>query len=325
MKKIRFGIVGPGNIAKTFARAIKIVNEAELVAVASRDKARGQAFADEFGIPNVLSSYEEMAACPDVDAVYIATPHPFHKPCAEIFLNAKKHVLCEKPVCVNADDAQKLYECSVKNGVFLMEAMWTRFLPATMKAIELVNSGEIGQVRAITADFCYNIEDMPGDKLFKNDMAGGSLLDVGVYAINFAGFFQGYDPKEITARCRVENGVDTHTAGILGYENGVTAYFTSALTVEKPENAYVYGSKGYLFIPNFYKAQRIIINKGGSERTIDAPSLGNGFEEEIIEVCRCISQGKTQSDIHPMSDSIKVLKIMDQMRKQNGIVYPADR
>ena len=325
MKKVRFGIVGPGNIAKKFANAIKNVSEAELVAVASRTMKNGEAFAREFGIPTVFTSYDEMAASPDVDAVYVATPHPFHKPCAEIFLNAKKHVLCEKPVCVNAREARELYECAKKNGVFLMEAMWTRFLPAIIEAQRVVSDGEIGEIRAISADFCYNMETMREHNVFNKDMAGGSLLDVGVYTINIAGFFEGYDVKTVNSHCRVENGVDTHTAAILSYENGVTAVITSALTTEKPSSAYIYGSGGYLFIPDCYRAQKLIINKNGTEKVIEMPSIGDGFEEEIIEVCKCINKGKTQSDVHTMDDSIKVLEIMDTIRSQNGIVYPSDK
>lgn len=325
MKKIRFGIAGPGTIARKFAKAIKNVPEAELVAVASRTREKGEAFASEFGVPTVFTSYEEMAASSDIDAVYVATPHPVHKPCAEIFLNAKKHVLCEKPVCVNADEARSLYECSKKNGVFLMEAMWTRFLPAIIEAQRLVKNGEIGELRAISVDFCYNMERIREHNVFNKDMAGGSLLDVGVYAINFASFFQGYDVKTVTSHCRVENGVDTHTAAILGYENGVTAVITSALTAKKPESAYLYGSDGYIFIPSFYRAQKLIVNKNGTETVIERPSIGDGFEEEIIEACGCIAAGKTQSDIHPMTDSIKILEIMDTVRKQNGIAYPSDK
>lgn len=324
MKKIRWGIVGPGNIARKFVRAIKNVNEAELVAVASRVKERGDAFALEFGIPRVFASYEEMAASPEIDAVYIATPHPFHKPCAEIFLNAKKHVLCEKPICINANDARELCECAKKNDVFLMEAMWTRFLPAIIEAQKIVAAGEIGEVRAISADFCYHIEKACCPKVFDNGMAGGSLLDVGIYSINAACFFEGYDVKTITSYCRVENGVDTHAAVILGYENGATAIATSALTTYKPESAYVYGSKGHIFIPGFYGAQGLTLNKNGAETVIEKPSIGEGFEEEIIEACKCIAAGKIQSDIHPMADSIKVLEIMDTVRKQNGIVYPSE-
>ena len=154
-KTIKWGIVGPGSIAKKFAKAVKNVEGAELFAVASRSYERSKEFAEEFDIPNVFGSYEEMANCDEIDAVYIATLHPFHKPCSEIFLNAKKHVLCEKPVCVNAKEARELFECAKKNNVFLMEAMWTRFLPAIQEAVKIAKSGEIGEIRGVSADFCY--------------------------------------------------------------------------------------------------------------------------------------------------------------------------
>ena len=324
MKKIRWGIVGPGNIARKFAKAVKNVEKAELYAVASRSVERSSAFAAEFGIPKVFSSYEEMAASPEVDAVYIATAHPFHKPCAEIFLNAKKHVLCEKPVCINAKDATALYECAKKNGVFLMEAMWSRFLPAIIEAQRLVASGEIGEVVSVSADFCYSMEKDEEPKVFDRNLAGGSILDVGIYPINFACFFSGYDVKTVKSYCRVEDGVDTHAVITLGFENGVTAVGTSALISAKPESGYIYGRKGYIYIPVFYGAQKLYVYKDGAEAVIEKPSIGEGFEEEIIECCRCISLGKTESDIHPMTDSIKVLKIMDEARAQNGVIYPSE-
>ena len=325
MKKIRWGIVGPGRIAQKFASAIKNVAEAELVAVASRSKERADIFATEFGIPKVFESYEEMAASTEVDAVYVATPHPFHKPCSELFLNAKKHVLCEKPLCINAYEARSLCDCAKQNGVFLMEAMWTRFLPAIIEAQKRVAAGEIGELRAISADFCGNVERVEDSRLFQNELGGGSLLDVGIYSISAACFFAGYDVDSIHSHCRVEEGVDTHAAVILGYKNGTTAIATSAITVQKPESAYVYGSEGSIFLPSFYRAQTLVLRKNGVETVIEKPSIGGGFEEEIIEACRCIAAGKLQSDVHPWSDSIKVMEIMDTVRRQNGIVYPSEK
>ena len=196
-KVVRWGIVGAGNIANKFAKAVKNLECAELSAVASQSEGKGKAFSQKYDIKNVFTSYEEMAKSELVDAVYIATPHPFHKPCAEIFLNAKKHVLCEKPVCVNAKEAVALKECAQRNGVFLMEAMWTRFLPAIKEAFKIANSGEIGQVRGVSADFCYSMTPSEEGKIFRNDMAGGSLLDVGVYELNFAAIFLGNNPESI--------------------------------------------------------------------------------------------------------------------------------
>lgn len=322
MKTIRWGIAGPGCIANKFAQAIKNVEGAELVAVASRSEKNGREFADKYDIPNVFCGYEAMAASDKVDAVYIATPHPFHKNCAELFLNTKKHVLCEKPICINAYQAEKLKECAEKNGVFLMEAMWTRFLPCIKEACDIVKRGEIGEVNGLEADFCYSSTFDEEPKLFQNEMAGGALLDVGVYGLHFATLFLGNKPESINCISNVENGVDTHTHVIMKYKNGAIASVTSAINVKKPENAYIYGSKGYIYIPAFYGANEMYVCADAKEEHIVKKSIGDGFEEEIYEACNCIRNGKTQSDILPLSDSIEILHLTDEVRKQNGVRYP---
>ena len=324
-KTIRWGIVGPGIIAKKFAKAVQNVEGAELVGVASRSYEKGKEFAEEFNIPNVFNGYEEMTKSPEIDAVYIATLHPFHKPCAEMFLNAKKHVLCEKPVCVNAKEAKELLECAKKNNVFLMEAMWTRFLPAIHEAVKIAKSGEIGEIKGVSADFCYPSSPEDCSKLFDNELAGGALLDVGVYTLNFAAIFLGTNPESITSVSNVNYGVDCHTTSVLKYENGVLATLTSAIDVSKPSNGYIYGTKGYIRMPFFYMAKELYVaDDYHKERNIEKPRIGEGFEEEIIEACNCIREGKTQSDIMPMSESIKILEQMDYIREQIGLKYPAD-
>ena len=322
MDKIRWGIVGPGAIANKFALAIKNVVGAELVAVASRSVDKGREFADKYDIANVFCGYEKMAESDKVDAVYIATPHPFHKPCAELFLNAKKHVLCEKPVCINASQAISLKKCAEKNGVFLMEAMWTRFLPAVKEAVEIVKNGEIGEILGLDADFCYASSPVEEAKLFQNEMAGGSLLDVGVYGLHFASLFLGNNPESVCATAQVENGVDYHTKLLMKYKNGAIASVSSAINLHKPESAYIYGTKGHIYMPNFYGANDLFIAVGGDARYIDKPAMGDGFEEEIYEACDCIRKGKTQSDILPMSESIAILKLMDGIREQIEVKYP---
>ena len=323
-KVIKWGIVGPGNIANKFAKAIKNVKGAELIAVASRSKEKSREFADKYNIPNAFVGYEEMAKSAVVDAVYIATPHSFHKPCAEIFLNAKKHVLCEKPVCVNAAQAINLLECANKNGVFLMEAMWTRFLPAINEALKIVKSGEIGDIRGVNADFCYSCTPNDDPKLYRNDMAGGALLDVGIYGLNFAAIFLGNTPESIRAISDVDNGVDCQTNILMKYGNGTVASVSAAINVMKPETGYIYGTKGYIALPCFYGAKEIIVNVNNEERCILKPSIGDGFEEEIYEACSCIRAGKTQSDIMPMSESIKILEQMDYIREQINLKYRFD-
>ena len=322
MKTVRWGIVGPGNIAARFAKAVKNVASVELVAVASREKERGAAFAEAHQIPLVFTGYEEMAASDTVDAVYIATPHPFHKPCAELFMKAGKHVLCEKPMCVNADEARQLADCARQNGVFLMEAMWTRFLPAILEAQKIIASGEIGEVRAIEADFCYRTEIGSIPRLYLPSLAGGGLLDVGVYGLHFAAIFLGSAPETLAALGHTDQGVDIHTSILMKYKNGAIASITSAIGVEKPETGFIYGTKGWISFPCFYGPQELTVHTQQGDRRIVKEYLGNGFEEEIIEVCRCIQSGKSQSDIMPLAESIAILQQMDDVRAKIGIRYP---
>jgi len=323
MRIIRWGIAGPGNIANKFAKAALNTEGAVLAAVASRSLERGRSFADTYGIETVYGSYEELAASDLVDAVYVSTPHPFHKACAEIFLNAGKHVLCEKPLCVNATQAKQLRDCAQRNGVFLMEAMWTRFLPAIQEAQAVVARGEIGKILGLEADFCYGFTN-EDRKIYKRDMAGGALLDVGVYAQHFASAFLGDEPKSITAVARLQNEVDRHTHVIMTYENGAIANLTSATDVPKPSTGFVYGTEGYIEFPSFYNAQEFILHAGNTTKKVQLPSLGDGFEEEILEVCQCIREGKTESQVVPLTKTVKMLEQMDEVRRQIGVSYPLD-
>lgn len=321
-KIIRWGIVGPGKIANRFAEAIKNVKGAMLTVVASRSKERAEEFAHKHNIPAVFDGYEKMAESTIVDAVYIATPHPFHKPCTEIFMNYKKHVLCEKPVCVNAKQAVELLECAKKNQVFLMEAMWTRFLPAINEALKIVQSGEIGEIRGIDADFCYSYPYDDNSRVYRSDLAGGALLDVGVYGLNFSAMFLGDKIEEICSLSDIKYDVDCHTNILIKYKNGAIASISSAVDVLKPSTGYIFGTKGYITLPQFYGAQEIIVNLNNARRHIKKPWIGNGFEEEIYEACNCIRAGKIQSDIMPMSESIRILEQMDYIKKQIKLKYP---
>lgn len=322
---IRWGVVGPGMIANRFVNAVKNVKGAKVTAVASRSAERAREFADKHHIPNALVGYEELASSSLVDAVYIATPHPFHKPCADIFLRAKKHVLCEKPVCVNAKEAIDLAERAKQNNVFLMEAMWTRFLPAIGEAVRVARSGEIGDVRSVRADFCFYSPPSPTSRLYAPDLAGGALLDVGVYCLHFVAAFLGSDPKEITSVANVQNGADYQTDVLLKYQSGAIASISSAVNLSKPAIGYVYGTKGYIKIPQFFGASEFFVCVGHEQRHIQKPSVGDGFEEQIEEACQCIRSGKIQSDTLPMSESIKIMEQMDTVRRQIQLVYPFEK
>ena len=322
---IRWGIAGPGTIAEKFAVAIKNVTEAKLCAVASRSEERGTAFAKKHNIERVFLGYESMAKDPGIDAVYVSTPHPFHLPVARLFLENGKHVLCEKPLAVNAKEARELARVAEKNGVFLMEAMWTRFLPAVKEAVTLARDGEIGEIRSLTADFCYSLGIGEDDKLLCDYMAGGSLLDVGVYCLHFADLVLGRDPEKIFATGRVVDGVDLSADILLSYRSGATARLSSAMDHQRPFSAYIYGSEGSIFIPDFYKASEFYIRKGDEERHIEMKPIGDGFEEEIIEVCRCISEGRTESETLPLSVSIELMELTDTVRRTVGVIYPFEK
>ncbi len=324
MKKIRFGLAGPGIIAHKFAKAIKNVDCAELVAVASRSIERARSFAEEYNIPETFGSYWELAKS-DVDAVYISTAHPFHVKCAETFILAGKHVLCEKPLAINSRDAAYLASLAREHGVFLMEAMWTKFLPATAEAVRIAKSGEIGEIMGLEADFCYRSTPEEEAKLFDNSLAGGSLLAVGIYGLHFASLFLGNEPQNITATANIENGVDLHTALTLKYASGAIASISSAIALEKPETAYIYGTKGRIRIPTFYGACELFLYKNGEEKRVSLPPIGEGFEEEIIETCNSILAGKTESDTHPLSDTLAVIGQMDKIREMIGVKYPFDK
>lgn len=324
MDTVRWGIAGPGFIANKFAKAVQNVPGAELAAVASTSQARGAAFAGTYGIPHVFSSYEQLAASDLVDAVYVATPHAFHRSCAELFLRGKKHVLCEKPVCVNAAQAEGLLAVAEEMGVFLMEAMWTRFLPAVREACRLAAEGAIGTVLGVRADFCYASTPQEEAKLFDPKLAGGALLDVGIYGLTFADMVLG-EPKSFTATAHLLPQVDGHTEITLEYDSGAIASVSSAIEVQKPEDGYIYGSGGYIRLPCFYGAKELYVYAAGAApQHIRKPSIGDGFEEEILEVCTCIREGKTQSGVHPMTQSIKILKQMDAIRAQIGLRYPLE-
>ena len=322
---IKWGIAGPGIIVEKFAKAVKNVDSAELYAVASRSGERGAAFAEKHGVERVFLGYEAMAKDPQIDAVYVSTPHPFHLPVARIFLENGKHVLCEKPLTVNAAEAEELSSIAKKKGVFLMEAMWSRFLPAVKEAVRLAKSGEIGEIRSLSADFCYPLGRGEDDKLLLDYMAGGSLLDVGIYCLHFADLVLGRDPEKIYSTGRIKNGIDMSADILLTYKSGATARLSSAMDHGKPSSGYIFGSKGYIFLPNFYKAREFFICKNGEETRIDLPPIGDGFEEEIIEVCECIRDGKTESGTLPHRVSIELMKLTDTVRKQIGVIYPFEK
>ena len=326
MKKIRFGIVGTGTIAHRFAQAIKNVKCAELVAVASRTAECAKKFGDEFGIKYRFDSYEKMADSDVIDAAYIAVPHSGHIGCSCLMMNGGKHVICEKPMAVNLAEAEEMFRCAEENGVLLMEAMWARLVPGTIELLELVKNGVLGDILGVEGQFCYTMDDDEMDHhVFNPENGGGSLLDVGVYGLNFASWYLGKDVVEINAQSDFYNGVDSHTCALLKYSDGAIADVSSAILLRKPNEGYVYGTKGYAYLRRFYAPQEIELHlNDGTSRTISVPYRGNGFEEQITHFSECVSRGFTKSPIVTPEQTLYITKQMDTIRKITGIVYPQD-
>ncbi len=325
-KKIRFGIVGTGTIAHRFANAIKNVENAELVAVASRTKENAEKFGDEFNIPNRFYSYEKMAFSDVIDAAYIAVPHSGHITCSCLMMNNGKHVLCEKPMAVNIREAEEMFDCAKKNNVLLMEAMWARLVPGTLKLMEIVESGVLGDILGVEGKFCYTMdEDEMDHHVFKAENGGGSLLDVGVYGLNFASWYLGKDIQEINAQSSLYNGVDSHTCALIKYKSGAIADISSAILLRKPNEGYVYGTKGFAHINRFYAPQEIELHlNNGENQTIPTPYAGNGFEEQITHFSECVLKGLKESPVITPEQTLYITKQMDKIRKMTGIIYPQD-
>ena len=326
-RKIRFGIVGTGTIAHRFAEAIKNVDNAELVAVASRTKENAEKFGCEFDIPARFDSYEKMALSDVIDAAYIAVPHSGHIGCSCLMMNNGKHVLCEKPMAVNSKEAEEMFRCARENNVLLMEAMWARLVPGTIKMLELVENGVLGDILGVEGKFCYSMdEDEMDHHVFKRENGGGSLLDVGVYGLNFASWYLGKDIETINAQSDIYNGVDSHTCVLLKYKNGAIADISSAILLRKPNEGYVYGNKGYARLLRFYAPQEIDIYLNNGETVkIPVPYAGNGFEEQIAHFSECVSKGLKESPIVTHEQTLYITKQMDKIRKITGVEYPQDK
>ena len=325
-KRIRWGILGPGTISQKFAIGLKAIPDAEIVAVGSRNLQRANTFADAFDIPHRHGNYVELAANSEVDVIYVATPHPFHKACAMLCLEAGKAVLCEKPFTVDADQAEALITCAREHKQFLMEAMWTRFIPIMVKVREWLADGVIGEPCMLTADFGNWVElstkNLEG-RLFTPELAGGALLDIGVYTVSLASMVFG-TPAEITSLAHIgKTGVDERAAILLGYDAGQIANLSCAITTRTSHEARIFGTKGAIHIPNFSRATSVMLEVIDKEPLrVEIPFTANGYEYQAIEVINCLRKGKLESDVMPLDESLSIIKTMDTVRAQWGLEYP---
>ena len=325
---IRWGIIGTGFIAHQFARGLAVLDDARLTAVASRTKESADRFADEFGVTQRHVGVKQLAANENVDVVYVATPHPMHKGNTLECLKGGKAVLCEKPFCMNASDAMKMVECAREKGLFLMEAMWTLCFPAMTKIRDIVNTGVIGDIRQVHSNFSFRCEWDPYGILLNPGLGGGALLDVGVYNIALAQMVYQREPTRISGMAHLgETGVDEQSSVILGYDNGALAVLSSAIRTETLQEAAIYGTDGHIKIPHmFWQPDRIMVKTAqDEEQEFKFERVGNGYNYEAAEVMRCLRNGCLESPVLPLNTSIAIMRTMDSIRAQWGLVYPMEK
>lgn len=321
---IKWGIIGPGNIAKKLAEAIKGTEGSELYAVASRSLERARTFSEKYKIEKVFGSYEEMVNDSAVDVVFIANLKSQHLETAKLALSNGKPVLCEKPLTVNAEQAKELISIARQNDVFLMEAMWMRYNPNIIKVKEWIDEGCIGQVKKIEADFSFVCE--PDSVLRLPEFGGGALLDLGIYPISFANLIMGRFPDSTTSDCTMTStgvdGVDTVT---FHWNTGEKAELSFGIDRFGPMKATVIGTNGYIeVLPPFHGAQVICLHNSQGVKEISIPCRINGYEYEVEEVVRCLDMGLKESPKMPLNETYDTMKLMDGLRSEWGIVFPCD-
>ncbi len=323
-KKIRWGILGTGIIARLFATGLKYVDDIELYAVGSRKLETAQSFADEFGFTKSYGSYLEVAQDPEVDVIYIATPHNLHFENTMMSLDNGKHVLCEKPFAINGKEVRLMTAKAEEKELFLMEAMWSRFLPNILKAKEIIDSGKIGRVKLITSYFGLKSELTAEQRHFNKDLGGGSLLDIGIYPVFLSLFVLGKPKSFIAAAGIGPTGVDNTMSMTFKYDNDVLSILFSTLIANPDTVSEIHGDKGKIIFDKwwFTPVKFKVVDSSGNETEFPSEHKGNGYNYEAEEVVKCIREGKTQSGLMSWKDSLQLIDMLDEIRKETGIFYP---
>ncbi len=328
MQQIRWGILGCGSIAATFANSLKALDSGVLLAGASRSAGRAAAFARKHHVSRSYTDYVSLVSDPEVDAVYVATTHNFHFENVKLCLEHDKHVLCEKPFTINADQAQELSELAARKQRFLMEAVWTRFLPSIQHMQALLTDGVIGEVQTVYANFCLGKEVSPEHRLRNAALAGGALLDLGIYPISFADIVFRRKPGRIISSATMDpvTGVDEHSYYLFEYEDGPKAVLSASYSQAAPVDALVCGTKGFIRVPHFLGAQELHVHRTGTAPEVLEFPYGKdeNFKYEIAHAMECISAGRMQSSILPLSKTLEIMKTMDALRRQWNFTYPGE-
>ncbi|WP_091606896.1 Gfo/Idh/MocA family protein [Arthrobacter koreensis] len=332
-RTLRWGVVATGRIASRVTEDIARLEDAVLQAVSSRSEATAVDFADRFGFASSYyddeargKGYRQLFADPEVDVVYIASPHAQHYELAREALEAGKHVLCEKSITINAAELADLIEIAGRRGVFLMEAVWTRFLPCINRLWEIISSGELGEIQWVQADLGFPAPYDPASRLWDPAAGGGALLDLTVYPLTLAVGALGFPQRVQASGTLNADGVDTQNALNLGYDSGAQAQLTSSLLASGPRTATICGSEGWVRTgaPLHNPVELHIHQHMGPSRTERFQQVGNGYTYELREVTRCIQEGLAESPTMPLCDSLQTMQFFDEVRAQIGVRYPND-
>jgi predicted dehydrogenase len=326
---IRWGILGTGKIAKAFATALRETPDAKLAAVASRSVDSATKFGQEYGAERFHGSYQALADDPEVDVIYIGTPHPMHHENALMCVNGGKAVLVEKSFTMNRRQAEDIITLARAKKLFVMEAMWTRFMPSVVEAKRIVDSGEIGTPANVSADFGFTSDAGPEHRLFAPELGGGALLDLGIYPLSMSSFFLGAVTGVKAQAEMAATGVDMQTAFTLTHEGGGVSSCACSLRSRTPTELVISGEKGYVRLHDrFHNTDTITVTlvDGASrnERTLTLPKSGNGYTHEAQEVGRCLRAGLIESPVMPHAETLALMGTLDEIRAQIGLRYPAD-
>lgn len=321
---IRWGILSTGTIAKNFAETAAKMGDVSIAAVSSRSLDKANAFADVYGIPTRHAGVEALAGDPNVDIVYVATPHSCHYEEMKCLIAHGKHILCEKSFTTDAQQAREIFALAKEKGVFVMEAFWTKLIPVYRQMERILAEGTIGKVRAVTATYGYTTARQA--RKFDAQLAGGTLLDIGVYAIGFACMALGYELDSIKSTLIMNPEGTDATDAILLQKGSAVAQLTCAIGSVIPTFGAIYGTLGHIDIPEFKNPERITLCVDGQPSVVYAlPFEVNGYEYEIREAQSCLLAGKLQSDLMTPAQSIAVMEIMDEVRRQNDLVFPFEK
>jgi predicted dehydrogenase len=325
-KEISWGVMGCGYIANKFVKALMTCQNSRLHAVASTSAERAKAFADTYQVNTWYDNYKDLVKDQAIDIIYIANTNNFHYESIKLCLNHKKAVLCEKPFAINARQAEEVIHLARKENLFLMEGMWTRFLPAIRKARELILKGEIGEIISLAGAFEVKSHTGLDGRHLNNMLGGGALLDVGIYPISIACYLLNENPLRVIGSAEIgETGVDESSEYSIDFPNAAFAVLQSSIIKEGSKEFMVIGLKGKITIPFFWRAESFTItNNKGEETTQTYKHPCNGFEYEIEEVANCLREGRKESDLCPLDQSLEIYKHFDALRSFWGLKYQAD-